>query len=271
MINCSLSRIVSGFKAVQSKGLDLEDYIDPENGLLNRLIDYRIIAYSEFETLQQITPYQSQNIELLRIIKTNIHIIGKQFIKALCEDEQDHIAKFIVSSGCRTDSDERLLPRELRRVIDENMFCLEKLIDTEKRDLLHKLVNANCITTRHRDRVIHSKQEARAYKLLIILQRRRYKDFFNFMKCLRQSLQRNIVKVLEKGGVTEIKVQLLQNRIDKEIIGAELIKKLTGCVDGNNESDLSEEQKKIVDELLEELKENGIHFIGTCAVTEGIK
>ena len=47
----------------------------------------------------------------------NIDSISKQFIEALCEDEQDHIAKFIVTAGCETDSDERLLPRGLRKVI----------------------------------------------------------------------------------------------------------------------------------------------------------
>ena len=160
------------------------------------------------------------------------------------------------------------LPRELRKVIDDNMFCLKELINTEKQDLLMKLVASNCIRTRHRERVMNFKpDEEKAYQLLIIIQRRRYKDFFNFLKCLRKTMQRNTVKVLEKGGVTEIKVQLLQNRSDKKNIEAELIRKLTGYVDEGGQSDLSEDQKKIVDDLLAELEENDIHFIGTCAVT----
>ena len=52
----------------------------------------------------------------------------------------------------------------------------------------------------------------------------------------------------------------------KETIAAELMRKLTGCIDEGNESNLSEDQKKIIDELLAELKENDIHFVGTCAV-----
>ena len=261
--DCPASHIVSGFEKVPRK--DLEDYIDPENGLLDRLGSYRILNHQEIKNLKQITPYQSLNGELLRTIEMNIDSIGKQFIEALCEDEQDHIAKFIVTAGCETDSDERLLPRELRKVIDDNMFCLEKLIDTEKRELLMKLVAANCIRAIHRDRVMNFKpDEEKAYQLLIIVQRRRFKDFFNFMECLRKTLQRNVVKVLEKGGVTEVKVQLFQNRSDKRNIAAELIRKLTGCVDEGNETDLSEDQKRIVNELLAELKENDIHFIGTC-------
>ena len=263
MENCHSSDIIEGFKEVKSKGPDLEDYTDPENGFLNRLYNQRIIDNSEIEILQNIKPYQKLNGELLRRIDIKINFISKQFIQALCQDDQDHIAKFIVTAGCETDSDERLLPRELRTVIDDNMFCLEKLIDTEKRDLLHKLVQTKCITSRHRDRVIRSEPEDKAYELLIILQRRRYKDFFNFMECLRKTMQHNIVKILEKGGVSEIKVQLFKKLGDTNII-AELIKKLTGYADEDNKRELSDDQRQLIDEVLADLKVEGIYFIGTC-------
>ena len=267
---CLASHIVNGFKRVlqRKQRKDLVDYIDPDNGLLDSLASQKILDYSYIAILQQITPYQSLNGELLRTIEMNIDSISKQFIEALCEDEQDHIAKFIVAGGCETDSYERLLPRELRKVIDDNMFCLKELINTEKQDLLMKLVKENSIRAIHRDRVMNFKpDEEKAYQLLIIIQRRRYKDFYNFMECLRKTLQRNVVKVLEKGGVTEVKVQLLQNRSDKRNIAAELIRKLTGCIDEGNESDLNEEQKGIVDDLLAELGKNDIHFVGTCTIT----
>ena len=257
-----------GFEKVKSKGDELKDYIDPENGFLYRLKLHGIINKKEFDDLKNITPYQSLNERLIIAIEKKIKSQSEQFIKALCEDEQDHIAKFIVTAGCSTDSDERLLPREFRKVIDKNMFCLKVLIDTERQDLLMKLVAANCIREIHRDRVMNFKpDEERAYQLLIIIQRRRFKDFFNFMECLRKTMQTNIVKVLEKGRVSEIKVQLLKNRHDERNIAAELVRKLTGCIiDEGNESNLSEDQKKIVNEILAELKENDIHFVGTCAV-----
>jgi hypothetical protein len=262
--NCLPSDIVSGFNEVRK---DLKDYIDPENGLLHRLSNQAIIDYADIKILEKIKPYQLLNEKLLGRISININSISKQFIEALCEDEQDHIAKFIVTGGRETNSDERLLPRELRKVIEVNMFCLDKLIDTEKHELLFKLVRAKCITVRHRHRVICSKPDERAYELLTILKRRRYKDFFNFMDCLRKSLQGNMVRILEKRGVFGIKLQLLQERPDKRDIEAELIRKLTGCVDKGDRSNLSEDQKQIVDDILAELREENIYFTGTCAVT----
>ena len=176
------SDIIKGFMEVKSKGKDLKDYIDPENGFLYRLKNHEIIDEKEIKDLENITPYQSLNERLIIAIEKKIESHNKQFIKALCEDEQDHIAKFIVTAGCETDSDERLLPREIRKVINDNMFCLKVLIDTERQDLLMKLVAANCIREIHRDKVMNFKpDEERAYQLLIIIQRRRFKDFFNFM------------------------------------------------------------------------------------------
>ena len=251
-----------------SKGKELEDYIDPENGLLHALHKRsNIFSDSEIDDLEKLKPYKKQNEKLLRRIASNIDSTSKQFIEALCEDEQDHIAKFIVTGGCETDSDEPLLPRKLRNAIDDNMFCLEKLIDTEKLDLLHKLVHEKCITPQHRERVIRSKPEDKAHELLIILQRRRYKDYFNFMECLGKTMQRNIVRILEKGGVTEIRVQMIQERSDKRDIEAELIRRLTGYVGEDEASGVSEDQKKIVDELLAELTKNDIYFIGACPGT----
>ena len=256
--NCQPSDIISGFKAVKSKGPDLEDCIDPENGLLYRLLDHKIINNSEFESLTMIKPYNMLNGELLRRIAINIDSTSKQFIKALCQDEQDHIAKFIVTAGCETASDERLLPRELRKVIDDNMFCLEKLIDAKKRDLLHQLVRAQCITSRHRDRVIDSKPEDKAYELLKIIQRRRYRDFLKFMECQKN----DIAKILEKGGVTEIKIEFQPEGNNKQIV-AELMKQLKGCVDDDrNLGEDQRDEKKMVIEFLVELAEKGICFIG---------
>ena len=148
----------------------------------------------------------------------------------------------------------------MRQAIDDQMYCLEKLIDTEKRNLLYELVREKCIRTIHREKVMNfKKEEEKAYQLLIIIQRRRYKDFCTFMGCLRKTLHSNIVKILEKGGVTEVKVQLLQNRIGERNIEAELIRLLKCCVDESNDSG---DAKKIV-ELLAELRKKDIHFLGT--------
>ena len=261
LANCQSSDIIKGFEAVSK--IDLENCIDSENGLLDRFGDQRIFGNDEINRLEEIKEYRSRNRIILRKLKDNIHTSSKQFINALCEDEQDHIAKLIVTGGCDTDSDKRLLPRELRKVIDENMFCLRRLIDTEKLELLDRLVAANCITAPHRDRVIHFERDMKAYNLLVILYRRRYRDFFTFVKYQKT----NIANILKTGGVTEIKIQIREEQSDKRKTVAELITKLRGHVDEDSDSDLNEDQRKMIIKFLAELAENGICFIGICPET----
>ena len=245
MANCRSSDIIKGFEAANK--VDLEDCIDSDNGLLDRLGDRDIISNDEINRLDEIKEYRSRNRKILRKLKENINSSSKEFIKALCDDEQDHIAKFIVTAGCETNSDERLLPRELRKVINDNMFCLEWLIDTEKLELLHHLVRAGCITYRHRDRVIKSEPHYKAYELLIIIQRRRYRDFLKFLKCQ----EKGVANILEKGGVTEIKIQIREEQGNKRKIVAEMMKQMRGYVDAGDEHNLDGDRKKWSSNILQ--------------------
>ena len=196
--NCQPSDIIQGFKAVRSKGRDLEDYLDPDNGLLDRLASHGIIDNSKIEILQKITPYQLLNEELLRRIAINLNSTCEQFIEALCEDGQDHIAKLIVTAGCETDSDERLLPRCMRGLLKQKLCKFKELIDHVKLDLLQKLVSANCITSRHRDRVIRSEPEDQTNELMIILQRRRCKDSYKFEEFIGEAVDKRVKFLLEE-------------------------------------------------------------------------
>ena len=60
--------------------------------------------------------------------------------------------------------------------------------------------------------------------------------------------KKNIVNILEKGGVTEIKIQFQEERGENRKLVAELIKKLREYVDDDDESDLgwgSEENDRV--------------------------
>ena len=186
--NCQPSDIVEGFKAVRSKGQDLEYYLDPENGLLDRLASHGIINNSEIKILQKITPYQLLNEELLRRIEIIIDSTSKQFIEALCEDGQDHITKFIVTAGCKTDCMKGLLPRCMRGFLSRSLLNFERLIEIVKLELLQKLVSANCITSTHQERVMRSEREDQVNELRVILQRRRYNDFYKFEEFMKEAV-----------------------------------------------------------------------------------
>ena len=261
-----ITKYIKGFEKVRSK---LKDYIDPLNELPFCFADHKIMTFEEANEIERLRPNTTREIvakmnECLRKDSKNCLPI----LKALIENDQTHIAKFIASSGKNIHSVDRVLKKEERDVIDENMFYLEKLVNTQVNDFLVLLVGMKCITTIHKEWIISYKKENRdVYQLFEIIKRRSFLHFIDFKSCLEGTGQKLIVDVLRKGGVVEITNHLegIENREDLDVIENGIIDKLTGYVSHGTESKLNKEQQFFVDILIDLLnkKENRIRFIGS--------
>ena len=74
-----------------------------------------------------------QHLTLLRKLMKVWKMIRKTcvaILKALIENDQSHIAKYIVSSGMNTRSPDRVLKKEEKEAIDENMFCFGEVVQS---------------------------------------------------------------------------------------------------------------------------------------------
>ena len=255
---------INGFGNVFYK---LGDYIDPLNKLSFRLANHKIITNEEAIRIEDLKP-DSTNVILGKMnesLKKNSENIPK-ILMALIENDQTHIAKFIVSSGQNVRSPDRVLSEEERKAIDRNMFCLEKLVRPCSGDFLVLLVEQNCITDHHKSWINNRKDKSKdVYELFEIIKRRSFKHFSDFNCCLEGMGQKRIVDILRKGGVVEIMNHLkgVENREDLRIIEQGIIQKLSGYVDHKTERKLTREQKSFIDELMVILnkKENKIKFV----------
>ena len=242
----------------------LVDYIDPSNGLLYILEVKGVLTHDEYTLLGAMMAdrkksYTELNEELLsKYISTRITQCCSLFLNALEENHQGHIAEFIKSGGTNVDSETRLLTEREITIINDNLFCLVKLIDPYKMKFLLKLVACKCITERHKIRLLgqFNDPDERIDELLTILKRRSYKDFLNFKKCLHDTMQNKIVGILEQGGVVTVRVKL-HKRVDRKIIESKLVALITGYVDENRVDDktLSAEQISFIKDLLSDLEE----------------
>ena len=240
-------------------------YMDPENGLLMCLAAKGFINSEDYKRLDQIKQYEKLNDDLLvHFVTPKIGTHCKEFLDALVENEQDHIAKFIMSCGNNLDSEDRVLNDKELNLVNNNMFCLVNLISPYRMDFLYRLVAKRCITDRQKGRV-ESWQEAhkKTDELLTILKRRRFRDFQNFKMCLHDTMQNKIVDILERGGVVTVRIKL-NAREDKKIIESELIKLVTVYMDEEHEIDenLTQEQVAVIKDLLKELEKLDIHLVG---------
>ena len=185
-------------------------------------------------------------------------------LKAMIEDDQTHIAKFVVSSGKNTRFPDRVLTKEEREAIDQNMFCLEKLVRPHVNNYLVLLAGQKCITSHHKDWVINwMKENKDVYQLFEIMKRRSFKHLSIFNRLLIENGHTMIADVLEKGGVAEIAscLRKIKNPSDRENIQRRIVEQLCGYVDNETENILNEEQKMFVDKLVAHLYENQIKFV----------
>ena len=268
--NTEIQSCVSGFRKVLSS---LSLYLDPEYGLLPCLKFKGIITDVEYRLLEDFKSdpsktYIDLNYELLlKYIDPNIESCCLKFFEALKENDQQHIVLYIKSGGEVADYEDRVLNRDEIAMIDDNIFCLVKLIDPFRSQFLYKLVSKQCITYPQQEKIKQIPDIVRkGEELLKIMKRRTYKDFRNFKMCLHDTMQHKLVDILEKGGIVTVRVKL-QKREDRKVIESKLIKLVTGYVDETDEIDktLTPEQVEFIKELLKELEEFDIQLIGNSA------
>ena len=146
---------INGFKKLQHV---LAEYIDPENGLLRCLVVKGVLSDPECNILCKSNSDEDHKVSyvelnenlLFQYIMPKIESCCMQFIDALTENDQKHIADFIRTSGDNFKSEDRVLVKKELDIINRNMFPLVNLIDPNRKSFLYRLVSMDCITNRHK-------------------------------------------------------------------------------------------------------------------------
>ena len=206
-----IEKYVIGFMQIRTS---ISKYLDPENGLILCLQCRGVLTLDEYSQLEKSKlderkSYMDLNDELLCIIHPRFKSCCLQFMTALQESSQHHIVNFIMDGGISQNTDVRVLSADEIHIIDNNMFCLVNLINPYRMNFLYRLVSKKCITNRHKEKVERwLEPEKKIDELLRIMKRRSHRDFENFKFCLRDTMQNNIVDILEKGGIVTVRVKL---------------------------------------------------------------
>ena len=255
----------------------LDGYIDLLNKLSICFFQYGILTFEEAEKIEQ---SKSDPLASLQIVsKMNEYLTEDSrncipMLKALIENDQTHIAKFIVTSGKNTRSPDRVLRKDEIDAIDGNMFCLDKLVWPRANHFLVMLVEVKCITANHKNWIIHcAKKKKDVYQLFEILKRRSFTHYTDFVSCLQMTGHTIILDVLKKGGVVEITNHLkgFKNRSDRKTIEKGIISQLCGYIYNKHKNILTEEMQSFIDRLINLLnkKKNKIKFIA-CYPTHSV-
>ena len=264
-----ISNYITGFENVRNK---LKGYIDPLNELPLCLAEYGIMTSDEAYAFDCTNPQAPREIVAkLSACLTSDSTKCIPMLMALNDDDQMHIAKFIASSGKNTRSPDRVLTKEEMDAIDQNMFCLEKVVRPHVNHYLVPLAGEKCITDNHKKWIISWRKEHKdVYQLFEILKRRSVKHIAVFNSLLLERGHKIIVDVLKKGGVVEITNRLrgIENFSIEGNIERGIIEQLCVCVDNKtNNCHLNEHQKSFINELIALLHEHQIKFAGCYPTT----
>ena len=244
----------------------LKLYIDPENGLLDNLLENGILEVSDVNkllNLQQKTYQEINAILLMNHVEPVIDEQCLQFLTSLQDNDQEHIVKFIISSVKDIGWNDRLFTKEERKIIDRNMFCLIKLIDPRRDDFLYLLVHDECISEQHRQKIATFLEPSdMVSELFKILQRRTLQNFETFKTCLKLAMQNLAVEILNKGGVAEISVKL-EKGADRKSQENALLEILNRYVDAISENPIDSEQLAFIKILEKILSSKNTTFIGS--------
>ena len=265
-----IAKYSKGFENVKN---ELNDYIDLLNDLPYKLEKHGILTDDEADNFDITKRNATREIvkKLDKCLKNNSEKC-LPILKALRDDDQIHIAKYIVSSGMNTGSPDRVLTKEEWETIDQNMFCLEKLVRVHVGEYLHRLVQLRCIAKKHKEFIQKPSIESEGvYHLFDILKKRSFTHLTIFKRFLREIGHSKIIDVLEKGGVIEITSHLrgITNLSVEGNIERGIIEQLCGYLDEDTENKLNEEHKSVIRELITLLNKHRTQFIA-CYPTNSI-
>ena len=252
---------------------ELIDYIDLWNDLPYKLEKHGIMTDDEADNFDITKRNATREIvkKLEKCLKNDSEKC-LPILKALKDDDQIHIAKYIVSSGMNTSSPDRVLTKEEWETIDQNMFCLEKLVRVHVGETLNRLVLLRCIAKKHKEFIQQpSCENEGVYHLFDILKKRSFTHLTDFKRFLRDNGHSKIIDVLEKGGVIEITSYLrgITNLSVEGNIERGIIEQLCGYLDEDTENKLNEEHRSIIRELINLLNKHRTKFIA-CYPTNSI-
>ena len=256
----------------------LDEYIDPLNKLPVYFKKYGIMTRAEADKFDCTEPLATR--ELLKKMMEFLEKDSKNcvpILKALNEDDQMHIAKFIASSGKNTRSPDRVLTKEQKVDIDQNMFCLDKFIRPHVNDYVVRLAGQKCITDLHKQWIFKwRKQHGDVYQLFEIMKRRSFKHLIIFYDLLLEKGHKITAEILAKGGISEIissmeGIEHFFSDRKKKIFERRIIEKLRVYVNEDNGNKLYGKYKSIIDAFITSLNERDkrIRLFG-CFLTNSI-
>ena len=182
------------YRTLMVKTDQLCRYIEPDNGLLDKLVSTQIISLTDAKCIRAMTGYNEKVRKLIEVLLRKSDDAFDGFVSALNETGQSHITYILTGEGQVPMSDEHYHTLTVKK----GDLC--EFIDTENK-LLGKLVRTEVISPNDEGDIrAMAGYNEKARKLLEVLMRKSDNAFDGFINALNQSGQSHVIYMLTGEG-----------------------------------------------------------------------
>jgi len=165
-------------------------FVDPENGLLDKLISTEIISLADNQCIRSMPGYDEKARRLIEVLMRKSDDAFDVFIKALDKTEQSHVTYILTGEG-----DSRPLSEEWRDQLREKRSVVVKCIFTYC--LVSTLVSKRVFSSHDQHRVEARKtNDEKGETMVDLIGRKSQKAFDDFIQTLRECGHKHVAEYL---------------------------------------------------------------------------
>jgi len=217
---------------------ELCQFIDPENGLLHKLVAAKVIGFKQAETIHSVSSFSEKVRKLIQLlIRKSDDAFGK-FICELNRTQQSHVTYILTGEGSSIP-----LKDEYREKLRTKRDDLVKMIDSRNSGLVTALMSKGTLSDSDSERVTSvPNNDDRTEFILDLIARKSHSEFFNFISALDDTGQTHVA--IELVGVTvvaKIKAKYESGREDISVphVDADLVECVKRVVERNEVTQLN--------------------------------
>ena len=200
--------------------------IDPESGLLDKLVSTNVISLTNAEYIRSGYGYNEVARKLVEVLMRKSDDAFDGFINALHQTGQSHVTYMLTGQG-----DSRPLSEERRDKLMEERLAVVMSIFAH--DLVSTLISKGVFSSYDQQRVeARQTDDGRSEAMVDLIARKSQADFDSFIQTLQECNHDHIAKELI-GSEVSGKIQAQASR-DREGVEAELRDQMQRAFDNNN-------------------------------------
>ena len=167
-------------------------FVDPENGLLDKLVSMEVISFVNAQYIHCLSRYTEMVRKLIEMLIRKSDDAFDGFISALNVTGQSHVSYLLTGEG----TSRPLKEEHRRRLLESPRNYMVNMTDSKSSGIITALMSKGVFSRYDEERVTSVQHSDRNEIILNLIARKSQSDFFRFISALNDTGQTHIVVAL---------------------------------------------------------------------------